>query len=404
MAESGWRSARGRVVFWGIMAALALLVLFMTLRPQPVWVDAVPVSRQALAVTIVEEGHTRVKDRYVVSAPVAGYLRRIELQVGDRVEPEQLLTQLEPLKSTVLDARSRAEARAHVAASQAALAAAEEQVAAAAADHDLAESDRQRLQKLAANQLVSAEALQKAEAAVQRTAAALRSARFGVDVARHELAAAETRIQVSAASASDAGNELVAIRSPIAGAVLQRLRQSEGVVNPGQALLELGDPAALEVVVDVQSFDAVRIKPGMPVELAGWGGDILAAVVRTVEPVGFTDISALGVEEQRVRVVVDISAPQEAWQSLGDGYRVDAHFILWRQEGVLVVPASAVFEEHGQATVFVITDDVVSRRAISTGRSDGFLVQVLEGIAEGEQVVRHPDNGLSDGARVRSSL
>ncbi|CAK9065622.1 RND transporter, partial [Durusdinium trenchii] len=279
------------------MAALALLVLFMTLRPQPVWVDAVPVSRQALAVTIVEEGHTRVKDRYVVSAPVAGYLRRIELQVGDRVEPEQLLTQLEPLKSTVLDARSRAEARAHVAASQAALAAAEEQVAAAAADHDLAESDRQRLQKLAANQLVSAEALQKAEAAVQRTAAALRSARFGVDVARHELAAAETRIQV---------------------------------------------------VVDVQSFDAVRIKPGMPVELAGWGGDILTAVVRTVEPVGFTDISALGVEEQRVRVVVDISAPQEAWQSLGDGYRVDAHFILWRQEGVLVVPASAVFEEHGQ--------------------------------------------------------
>ncbi|MDF1821815.1 MAG: HlyD family efflux transporter periplasmic adaptor subunit [Alcanivoracaceae bacterium] len=404
MAESNWKSARGRMVFWGMAALLALLVLFMTLRPQPVWVDAVAVSRQALTVTIIEEGHTRVKDRYVVSAPVAGYLRRIELQVGDRVMPQQLLTQLEPLKSTVLDARSRAEARAHVAASRASLAAAEEQVAAAAADHDLAQSDLARLQKLAADQLVSAETLQKAEAAVQRSSANLRSARFGVDVARHELAAAQTRLDVSAASGGDGGTELVAIRSPIAGAVLQRLRQSEGVVSPGQPLLELGDPTALEVVVDVQSFDAVRIKPGMPVELAGWGGDRLAAVVRTVEPVGFTDVSALGVEEQRVRVVVDISAPREAWQSLGDGYRVDAHFILWQQPDVLVMPASAVFEEDGQAMVFVIADGVVSRRAVTTGRSDGFLVQVTDGLQAGEQVVRHPDNALSDGARVRTNL
>jgi len=392
------------MVFWGMAVLLALLVLFMTLRPQPVWVDAVAVSRQALTVTIIEEGHTRVKDRYVVSAPVAGYLRRIELQVGDRVMPQQLLTQLEPLKSTVLDARSRAEARAHVAASRASLAAAEEQVAAAAADHDLAQSDLARLQKLAADQLVSAETLQKAEAAVQRSSANLRSARFGVDVARHELAAAQTRLDVSAASGGDGGTELVAIRSPIAGAVLQRLRQSEGVVSPGQPLLELGDPTALEVVVDVQSFDAVRIKPGMPVELAGWGGDRLAAVVRTVEPVGFTDVSALGVEEQRVRVVVDISAPREAWQSLGDGYRVDAHFILWQQPDVLVMPASAVFEEDGQAMVFVIADGVVSRRAVTTGRSDGFLVQVTDGLQAGEQVVRHPDNALSDGARVRTNL
>ena len=404
MAESNWKSARGRMVFWGMAALLALLVLFMTLRPQPVWVDAVAVSRQALTVTIIEEGHTRVKDRYVVSAPVAGYLRRIELQVGDRVMPQQLLTQLEPLKSTVLDARSRAEARAHVAASRASLAAAEEQVAAAAADHDLAQSDLARLQKLAADQLVSAETLQKAEAAVQRSSANLRSARFGVDVARHELAAAQTRLDVSAASGGDGGTELVAIRSPIAGAVLQRLRQSEGVVSPGQPLLELGDPTALEVVVDVQSFDAVRIKPGMPVELAGWGGDRLAAVVRTVEPVGFTDVSALGVEEQRVRVVVDISAPREAWQSLGDGYRVDAHFILWQQPDVLVMPASAVFEEDGQTMVFVIADGVVSRRAVTTGRSDGFLVQVTDGLQAGEQVVRHPDNALSDGARVRTNL
>ena len=404
MPENRWHSLRGRLLFWGVMAALALLVLFMTLRPQPVWVDAAAVRQGDMFVTIVEEGQTRVKDRYAVSAPVAGYLRRIELQVGDPVSPGQLLTELEPLKSDVLDARSRAEARARVAASEAALAASEQQVAAARADHELAVSELSRVQKLAGGQLVSADTLQKAEAAAQRSAAALRSARFGVDVARHELAAARTRLQVSAASSGGEDTELVPIRSPIAGAVLQRLRQSEGVVAAGQPLLELGDPSALEVVVDVQSFDAVRLSAGLPVRLEGWGGEALQAVVRTVEPVGFTDVSALGVEEQRVRVVVDITAPREQWQSLGDGYRVDAHFILWQGEQVLMVPASSVYQASDGARVFVIDGDVVTEHQVRIGRSDGFSVQVLEGLQVGQQVVRHPDNSLVDGARVRTAL
>lgn len=404
MVENHWHSLRGRLLFWAILAALALLVLFMTLRPQPVWVDAAPVHRGVLEVSIVEEGQTRVKDRYVVSAPVAGYLRRIEWQVGDRVEPGQLLTQLEPLRSDVLDARSRSEAKAHVAASRAALAAAEQQVAAAEADHEVAVSELSRLQRLAADQLVSADALQKAQAGAQRSQAALRSARFGVDVARYELEAAQTRLQVSAATASKQEGDLVPIRAPIAGAVLQRLRQSEGVVGAGLPLLELGDPSGLEVVVDVQSFDAVKLSEGMAVRLEGWGGAALDAVVRNVEPVGFTDVSALGVEEQRVRVVVDITAPREQWQSLGDGYRVDARFLLWQGEDVLMVPASAVFELEGTPHVFVIKDQMTQLRAVDTGRSDGFAVQVLEGLEPGEQVVRHPDNGLADGVRVRTAL
>lgn len=404
MPENKWHSLRGRLVFWGMMAALALLVLLMTLRPQPIWVDAAPVERGSLSVTIVEEGHTRVKDRYAVSAPVAGYLRRIELQVGDPVETGQLLTQLEPLKSDVLDARSRAEARARVAAARASLAAAEQQVTAAQADDDLANSELNRLQQLAGDQLVSADLLQKAEAAAQRSAAALRSARFGVDVASHELAAAQTRLQVSAATGSSEDTELVEIRSPIAGAVLQRLRQSEGVVAAGQPLLELGDPSALEVVVEVQSFDAVQLQPGMPVRLEGWGGEPLAATVRTVEPVGFTDVSALGVEEQRVRVVVDISASHSDWQALGDGYRVDAHFILWQGNDVQTIPASSAFQLDDRWHVYVVADDVVELRAIEPGRSDGFAIQVLSGLSDGESVVRHPDNKLYEGARVRTSL
>ncbi|MDF1629753.1 MAG: HlyD family efflux transporter periplasmic adaptor subunit [Alcanivoracaceae bacterium] len=398
------RNWLGRGVFWGAIALAAIFAVLTTLREQPVWVDVATVSRQPLEVTIVEEGRTRVQDRFVVSAPVAGYVRRIELEVGERVAQGQLLTRLEPLRSEVLDARSRAEAEAMVAAAQASLAAAEQQVAAVQADQQLAASELKRIAQLAEKQLVSQEVLQQTQAAAARTDAALRSARFGVDVARHQLQAARMRVSVSAASSGAASTDLVDIVAPVSGAVLQRLRQSEGVVAPGQSLLELGDPAALEVEVDVQSFDAVRIQPGTEVRLTGWGGDPLLAIVRTVEPVGFTKVSALGVEEQRVHVVLDITAPAEQWALLGDGYRVDAHFILWRGEDVLVVPESALFRRGDQRYVFVVDGEVASERVVETGNSDGFRIAVSSGLEEGEQVVRHPDNSLSNGARVRSRL
>ena len=291
-----------------------------------------------------------------------------------------------------------------MAAAQASLAAAEQQVAAAQADQQLAASELKRITQLAEKQLVSQDVLQQTQAAAARTDAALRSARFGVDVARHQLQAARTRVSVSAASSGVANTELVDIVAPVSGAVLQRLRQSEGVVAPGQSLLELGDPTALEVEVDVQSFDAVRIQPGTEVRLTGWGGEPLLAIVRTVEPVGFTKVSALGVEEQRVHVVLDITAPAEQWALLGDGYRVDAHFILWRGEDVLVVPESALFRRGDQHYVFVVDGDTARERVVETGNSDGFRIAVRSGLEEGEQVVRHPDNSLSSGARVRSRL
>lgn len=394
----------GRGLFWGVMAAAAVLAIVATLRPQPVWVDSADITEQPLEVVIVEEGRTRVQDRYVVSAPVSGYVRRIELQVGERVQQGQLLTRLEPLRSEVLDARSRAEAEARVAAARAALAAAEQQVMAAEADEQLAATELKRIAALAEKQLVSLEVLQQTEAAAARATAALRSARFGVDVARYELQAASTRVSVSAASGATASHELVDILAPVSGAVLQRLRQSEGVVTPGQPLLELGDPAALEVEVDVQSFDAVRIQPGTEVQLSGWGGDTLQAIVRTVEPVGFTRVSALGVEEQRVHVVLDITSPREQWALLGDGYRVDARFILWRGDKVRVVPSSALFRRGNDSYVYVIDGERARQRRVEIGNSDGFFTEVLNGLVLGEKVVRHPDNSLTEGVRVRSRL
>jgi HlyD family secretion protein len=277
-------------------------------------------------------------------------------------------------------------------------------VAAAEADQVLAGSELQRVKRLAEQQLVSEEVLQQAEATAQRTNAILRSARFGVDVSRHELQAAKMRLTISAASGAQGTTELVDISSPVSGAVLQRLRQSEGVVTSGQALLEIGDPEALEVVVEVQSFDAVRIQPGVAVRLTGWGGEPIEAQVRTVEPVGYTDVSALGVEEQRVRVVLDLMSPREQWALLGDGYRVDAHFILWRGDNVLVIPASSVFRENGQHAVFVIDGERVVQQDVVIGQSDGFLVEVVQGLNEGDQLVRHPDNRLDDGIRVRARL
>ncbi|HEY7774947.1 MAG TPA: HlyD family efflux transporter periplasmic adaptor subunit, partial [Kineobactrum sp.] len=322
---------------------------------------------------------------------------------GDRVEQGQLLTLLEPLRAEPLDARSRAEARARVAAARAALAAAGQQVLAAQAEEALARSELARIQALANRQLAAVEELQQAEAAATRAIAALRSAQFRVAVSQHELEAAETRLSVSTAVGEE-GAELVAIRAPVSGAVLQRLRQSEGVVVPAQPLLEIGDPYALEVVVEVQSFDAVRIQPGMEVRLTGWGGEPLQAQVQTVEPVGFTEVSALGVEEQRVRVVLAMVSAREQWALLGDGYRVDAHFILWRSDNELVIPESAVFRRDGVSQAFVVEDGVARLRSVETGRGDGFRISIHAGIEQGDEVVRHPDNSLGDGVRVRSRL
>lgn len=372
-------------------------MLFLAMRPQPVWVEPASVQKAPLEEVIVEEGETRVQDRYVVSAPVSGYLRRVELKAGDPVKAEQRLTELEPLRSAALDARSRAEARAQIAAARSALESARQQVKVAAANEELARAELGRVEKLAGKDLVSAEKLQQARAEVQRSQAALRSARFNAEVARYQLQAAQTRLDYSADSDEDRF-DLVTLRAPVAGAVSQVLRESEGVVNAGQPIVEIGNPEALEVVVDVLSFDAVKLSAGTPVRIHGWGGPTLEGVVRLVEPVGFTQVSALGVEEQRVRVIVDIGSPREQWRELGDGYRVDASFVLWQAENVLQIPLSAVFERNGKEFVFVIEDDHARLRPVKTGHTDGFMVEILEGLEDGDVVVRHTSNQISDGA------
>ncbi len=393
-----WRRRAG---LFGL-AALIVLAIAHGFWPRPVLVEAVQVTRGELRVTVEEEGKTRVTDRFVVSAPVAGFVRRLELSVGDTVSQEQVLADLEPLRATVLDPRSRAEAQARVAAAQAALHAAEQNASAAAAEAQYAAAELERIRLLYEADNVSREELEKAQAAARRTRANRRSSEFAVEVARFGLEAARTALRHSAAEHTGKPVEKVQIRAPVNGRVLKLYRKSEGVVDAGAALLEMGDPRTLEVAVDVLSADAVRIAPETDVLFERWGGDVpLEGRVRVVEPVGFTKVSALGVEEQRVLVIADIVSPAPAWHRLGDGYRVDAVFILWERDDVLQVPTSALFRYEQGWAVFVVENGRAQRRSVELGHRSGLAAEVVSGLTQGELVITHPDDSVEGGTRVR---
>ncbi|HEY0633954.1 MAG TPA: HlyD family efflux transporter periplasmic adaptor subunit [Gammaproteobacteria bacterium] len=386
-----------RNLIFALLGAALIGAIAYGFRPQPRMVDAAHVATGPLQVTVQEEGKTRVIDRYVISSPVAGYVPRITQRVGDKVDPAMTLELLEPLPAPALDARSRASAAARVEAAKAALQVSEANARASQADAEQARSEVQRLEELGEARSVSENELDRARANADAKAALQRSAAFAVDVSRHELAAARTALKYAGGEQSA---ERIAITTPVNGRVLRLYQQSEGVVGAGQPLLEVGDPAQLEVVVEVLSADAVRIAPGMRVVIERWGGEPLEGKVRLVEPVGFTKISALGVEEQRVLVIVDFNSPPAQWQQLGDGYRVDARFILWEGDKVLQIPASALFRHDGGWAVFVIDNNEARLRQVVPGKRSGLAAQIHEGLQEGETVITHPDEKIADGLAV----
>ncbi len=396
--DVAWR----RRLAWLVLLLLIIVALGYGFRPQPRLVDTASASRGPMRVSVEEEGKTRVIDRYDVDAPVAGTTCRVDLEVGDPVSKGQVLTTLKPLESQALDPRSWAEAESRVAAAESALHAAEQSSSSAAAERDLAKKELSRLQPLFEKGLVTQGQLDQAAAKVQTTRAASRSAVFSVDVARHELEAARTALSYTGDNSRSNPEANVQVRSPIDGRILAIHQECEGVVAAGQSLLVVGDIRSLEIETDVLSEDAVRIKPGMRVEFHRWGGETpLQGQVRTVEPVGFTKVSALGVEEQRVLVISDITTDSAEWQDLGDGYRVEAEFILWESDAVLQIPASALFRFNDGWALFVMEDGKAIRRVVKVGKRNGLSAQILEGLAEGEKVITHPDNTIDDGVSVK---
>lgn len=373
-------------------------VIWLALRPAPEPVSLATVERGRLAVTVEEEGRTRVRERYEISAPVAAWAPRITLEPGDPVRAGAVLVALEPTPAAALDPRARAEAGAGVERARAALEAEQARLEAARATAEYAQSEYRRLSRLRVDGEVSRSEVERAAAEARRSAAEVESARYAVDVARQELAAAEARLRY--AGRSDAP-DTVPVAAPVDGRVLAVHHESQGVVRPGEPLLSIGNPASLEVVVDVLSADAVRIEPGMAVRFHRWGGgEALAGRVRRVEPSGFTEVSALGVEEQRVRVIADITTPYPRWRGLGDAYRVEAEFILWQAPNVLQVPEAAVFSGGDGHAVFLVADGVARRRAVGLGHRGGLAVEVTSGLEAGERVVLQPGDAVTDGTRV----
>ena len=387
------------VVTVGVLVTLALVYGFM---PKPVTVDAVTARRGPLRVTVEEEGRTRVKDRFVVSAPVPGYLRRIDLEVGDAVSKGQQIAVLESLRSTVLDPRSRAEAKALAASAKAALDVAREKARAATADAEYARERNIRMTKLAESSFVSKDDLEQSDSEAKKAEATRLSAEAAVTVAQADLERAQSVLRYSAAEHTPSNEKAVIARAPVSGRILKLHRESEGVVNSGDPLVDIGNPRLLEVKAEVLSADAVKIKKGTPVVFERWGGDKpLSGRVRVVEPAGFTKISSLGVEEQRVLVIVDFTSPVEVWEGLGDAYRLDTSFIIWEGKDVLQAPASALFRKGEDWALFTIENNRARLRTVEVGHRNGLAAEILAGLKEGEMVIAHPDDQVRDEAKVK---
>jgi HlyD family secretion protein len=387
---------------WLLLAALALVVaaVIYGLTQKSVRVQTEIVSRGPLQVTVEEDGKTRVIDRYVVTVPVSGFLKRIRLDEGDPVSAGTTLAVLEPLRAENLDPRTHARTLADVKAAEAAVKKAEEDLEAVRANHAYAQAEYRRMQALSDEGIVSKDDFDRAEAEAQRADAALKSAKFAVEVSRHQLEAARTALKYTA-EAEAAPSQAIEINSPVEGRVFKVLRENEGVVASGESVIEIGDPSAIEVEVDLLSADAVKVRPGTAVLFERWGGgNPLEGRVRVVEPSGFTKISALGVEEQRVLVISDITSPPEEWENLGDGYRVDTSFLVWEGEDVLRAPESALFRHENGWAVFVVEDGRAVLKPVTLGQRNGISAEIVSGLSEGEEVIIHPGRTVENGARV----
>lgn len=384
----------------GVVVACGAAGLVYAWIPKPIPVESETARRGPLRVTVDEDGRTRVKDRYVVSAPLAGRVARIELRAGDPVAKGTILARILPADTPLVDPRTHAMADARVASANAAVLQSRSTIERAKIALDSAEKDIARTRGLVKSAAVPEVELERAELLLRARSEELVSAQFGADVAAHELGSARAAAQHG--KGRDARpDEQFEVTSPTAGVILRVLQSSEGVVMAGAPLVEVGDPAGLEIAVDVLTVDALHIKAGAHVSIERWGGDTpLSAHIRRIEPSAFVKISALGVEESRVNAIIDLDEPRPRWQGLGDGFRVEARILVWEEPKALVVPDGALFRTGEEWSTFVVDGSRARVRRLVLGRRNGVVAQVLEGLAEGERVVVHPTDRIVQGARI----
>ena len=388
-----------KTLTWLALAAAVAYLTYLALREEQTLIASATASPHDLQQTYNEEGRTRLKNRYHIHAPVSGTLRRITLQAGDNVRAGQTLAEIEPASANPLDARSREQAEADLRGAEAALEAARQHIAAAKSAHTLAQKEHQRLVPLVKAQAASREQLDQARAQRDSTSANLAAAQAEEKIAAARVQSARALL----ASHNETGTTTaVAVTAPAAGVILKRQHESRTPIAAGELLLEIGDPAQLEIEADVLSADAVRLAPGTRAHIRHWGGDDLNARVRRIEPGGFTKTSALGVEEQRTRVLLDLTSPHDQWQNLGDAYRVDIDFILAEKTGALTIPLSALYRDDNGWAVYRINDARARHTAVQTGLRTATDVEITEGLANGDRVILQPDESIHDGSRVQT--
>ena len=389
----------------GVTGGLAGMLAY-ALAPRPVAADLARVERGPMRVTVDEDGLTRVKERYVVSAPLGGRLARTELHSGDAVVAgNTVLASIEPAEPTLLDARSVAETEARVKAAEAAVERAAANLEKAEAARQYAAAELRRVRQTYEGRSASQQELDDAELKDRAAGEEFKAAQFGQRVSQFEAEQARAALlyggRVGPRVTPPRESAPFKIISPVSGQVLRVIQESSAVVTAGTPLLEVGDPADLEVEVDVLSRDAVRVRPGAKVFLEEWGGPApLPGRVRVVEPAAFTKVSALGVEEQRVWVIADIVEPPEQRTALGDRYRVEAKIVVWEGQSVLKVPVGALFRHGDGWAVFRVDRGRAFLRHVRVGQRNASEAEVLEGLSEGDHTLLYPSDRITEGVRV----
>ncbi len=392
-----------RLLLQFIAVLLAVGFLAYSFWPRPIEVDVAPVSRGPLRVTVDEDGKTRIKERYIVSAPLAGRLQRITLRAGDPViAGKTMLAILEPGDPSLLDERSRAEAEARVKAAEATRKQAVPKLERAHVAYELSVKELRRIRHMVVGRETTEQDLEAAQHKERMAQEDMKAAQFALQIADFELDLAKAALKRTwPHSPGDVDSWRFEVRAPVSGRVLRVFQESSVIVTPGQQLLEVGDPGDLEVEVDVLSSDAVKIAPGAKVFLEHWGGEQpLLGQVRLVEPSGFMKRSALGVEEQRVNVIIDFVDPPEKRSRLGDAYRVEARIVIWSADNVLKVPSGSLFRRGDDWAVFAIEDGRAQLRRVAVGRSNALETEITSGLEEGTTVILHPGDKIQPGSRV----
>jgi HlyD family secretion protein len=381
-----------RRMLWSVLIIGLLALLAAAFRPAPLPVDTARAERGPLRVTIDEDGEVRVHDRYVVAAPVTGRLTRPDLYEGDTVAQGDVVARLAPAP---LSEREREEQTARVVAAEALQREAEERMRHARADFEQARRERQRIENLVNKGFISPQAAEQARIAEITAKNDLEAAGFRVESANADVRTARAALLVTATS------PLIDVRAPVSGRVLRIIEKSERIVAAGAPLLTIGDPSKIEIVIDVLTTDAVKVRPGMKMLLENWGGGrALEAKVRLVEPSAFTKVSALGVEEQRVNIIADFVDPPGP---LSDGYRIEGRIVIWESNDVLKVPASSLFRVGSGWNLFIVEGGRARRWEVEIGHRNALEAEILKGIDAGTEVIRHPSNEIEDGDRVKPS-